>query len=654
MRRGYSAIFLMFTFFLFVMGIIFFSYTQYQKEKTIIYEQIDDKLKISALAADSILTPAFHDRALEASSISKDEDTRNIDRLSKFAKSIGVVYVYTMVERNGKIYFTSSSATEEERKTGINLTHYFDNYNDASDTLKKVFETYQVNFDETPDKWGIQRSIFIPMKSHNGHTYVVGADINVDLINKKLDEEAYNLLLRLFITIILSLPFLTWYLRRNNYILQEEKKNLSKDVQDRDNDIKRTNNKLRAIFDATQESILLLDQNGIILAINEVGAKKLDKKPNEMINQSLFDYFPSDITHVRQSKLEEIFQTGESVNYEDKWGNSSLLFHCYPVFDENGATESIAVFGKDITQMKFSEERIKHLSNFDLLTQLPNKEQLETYFFYILTLAQRNKNSFAVLFLDLDHFKNINDAFGHKVGDRALMETATRLKSLVRESDIVARFSGDEFVLILATADMQGAEQVAKKILAVIDKPYYFDENELNVTTSIGIAIYPSDGLDIQTLSKNADTALYRAKQDGRNSYCFVTKEMQEKSARYLQLSHALRSALKNNELYVVYQPQVSLKNREIVGAEALLRWNHPEFGNISPAEFIPIAEDNGTILAIGEWVLHRALSQLSIWMKEHPIPFLMAVNLSAVQFRHPKLVSMVMQTRPIARMFGT
>ncbi|MCJ7766044.1 MAG: bifunctional diguanylate cyclase/phosphodiesterase, partial [Thiovulaceae bacterium] len=257
--------------------------------------------------------------------------------------------------------------------------------------------------------------------------------------------------------------------------------------------------------------------------------------------------------------------------------------------------------------------------------------------------AHRVKEPIALLILDLDHFKNINDSLGHDIGDKLLVKVASRIQSVVREGDTLSRQGGDEFVIALVRTDSDGAAHVAEKLIEVISQPYRILHHELTVTPSIGIALYPIDGNDFITLSQSADAAMYRAKDDGRNCYRFFTSEIQARSARNLELENALRHALERNELELYYQPQISMEARRLIGAEALLRWNHPTLGAVSPAEFIPIAEGNGQILVIGEWVLRAALMQLKLWIEEGMEPFVMAVNLSSIQFRHPKLVALVL-----------
>jgi diguanylate cyclase (GGDEF)-like protein len=242
------------------------------------------------------------------------------------------------------------------------------------------------------------------------------------------------------------------------------------------------------------------------------------------------------------------------------------------------------------------------------------------------------------MFLDLDRFKEINDSLGHTIGDTLLIESSKRLTSLLREEDTIARLGGDEFIILLPNTKMEGATQVAQKLLDTFNTPFHIENNELSISASIGIALYPDDGISFEILYKNADTAMYRAKHSGRDSYSFFTDEMQRYSIRNLELGNALRHALNRNEFHLHYQPQFSAQNGTIIGAEALLRWTHPDFGIVSPTEFIPIAEENGTILSIGEWVFRTAAYQAKTWMDKGYPPIIMAVNLSAVQFRAPNL----------------
>ena len=332
-----------------------------------------------------------------------------------------------------------------------------------------------------------------------------------------------------------------------------------------------------------------------------------------------------------------------------KDGNWKWIFGRGMLVSRDADGKPLRIIGTitDISERKQAEEKIRQLAHFDSLTGLPNRTLLNDRISQAVSMAQRSRDNLAVIFVDLDHFKNINDTLGHRIGDALLVEVAKRMKSAVRDEDTVSRLGGDEFILLLPDTDADGTAHVAEKLLWAVAQHYQIEQHELVVTPSIGIAMYPDDGENFETLSMCADAAMYRAKRDGRNNYRFFTSEMQARSARNLQLGNALRRVLERDQLHLHFQPQISLESGRIIGAEALLRWQHPELGMVPPAEFIPVAEDSGLILPIGEWVLRSAVRQLKAWMDGGIAPMIIAVNLSAVQFRHshlPELVSQILE----------
>ena len=297
----------------------------------------------------------------------------------------------------------------------------------------------------------------------------------------------------------------------------------------------------------------------------------------------------------------------------------------------------------DISERKANEARIDFLAHHDVLTGLINRYNLENRLDQALLSAHRDHLSVAVMFIDMDRFKTINDTLGHHVGDQLLIEVGRRLRDSVRESDIVSRLGGDEFIVVLThIKDAMDAAPLADKILRSLRLPYFFEGKEMHSSPSIGIAVYPFDGEDGQTLMKNADTAMYHAKDHGRNNVQYFTPTMNAIASERLGLENDLHQALRHGQLHLYYQPQVTPLDGRCVGIEALARWHHPVLGEISPLKFIPIAEESGLIEALGSWVLEEACRQLSAWRADGIKSLRMAVNLSAQQLRSPGLVQSV------------
>ncbi len=305
-------------------------------------------------------------------------------------------------------------------------------------------------------------------------------------------------------------------------------------------------------------------------------------------------------------------------------------------------THFIGIFS-DISDRKTAEAQIQFLSNHDSLTGLANRHQFRDRVDFALSLNERSQTPLALLSIDIDHFKLLNESLGHFTGDAVLHELASRLKSCVPDPSLLSRPGGDEF--LLALADARDTEELTRIILQILEKtaqPVKIGGQSLNLSCSIGVAIFPEDGKDFETLLKNADAAMYHAKDAGRNTYRFFTQHMNDMVNEQMRIAHSLPAALENREFVLHYQPQFDLKGGQLIGAEALVRWNHPTEGLIPPGRFIPVAEQSGFILKLGEWVMQEACEQAIAWQEAGLPPVLMAVNLSALQFRRGDIVAQV------------
>lgn len=407
----------------------------------------------------------------------------------------------------------------------------------------------------------------------------------------------------------------------------------------------------QGIINQAVDGIITTDKYGFILAFNPAAETMFQFSAAEVIGSKISIFIPEFLTRLNVSDSgsdlgsavdETISKTPEMLARRKDWSTFSV---------ELGVSEGVVINGKlqytalvrDISERKKVEGELYQLANFDTLTGLPNRSQFKATLNTRLEEANRKKTKLALLFLDLDRFKVINDSLGHTIGDELLIQAADRLQLYTRQEDRVFRIGGDEFTIVLENfRDPRDLLSTINRILHEISQPFDLSGHEVVTTTSIGVSIYPEDGRNIHELLKNADTAMYKAKKEGRNNYQFFTEEMKIEAVNRLTVESKLRQALDKSEFTLHYQPKINSNSGGITGFEALIRWQHPEDGLVPPGEFIPIAEDTGMILPIGEWVLREACRQHMVWKRAGVSSGKIAVNLAAQQFHYPDIVNVV------------
>jgi diguanylate cyclase (GGDEF)-like protein/PAS domain S-box-containing protein len=406
----------------------------------------------------------------------------------------------------------------------------------------------------------------------------------------------------------------------------------------------------RNLFASMRDAIIIADNSRTIIDANQPALRTLfGYETEEILGQSTamlyadpdqFELLGREVFHHQAAETGKLLET----RFRRKSGD---VFHgevsALQLRDDKGIRVGNIGVIRDITERKCHEEQLKHLATHDELTGLANRALLLDRLEQSLHYARRSGRLVAVLLLDLDRFKVINDSLGHGFGDTLLGAVAQRLRQMVREADTVARLGGDEFVILLAeVAEVDDVGLVAAKILRLLAEPHRLDEREITLTASLGVSLFPRDSDDGATLIRNADMAMYRAKRDGRSAFAFYSPEMNRRIRETLELEGALRQALERDEFRLHYQPKVGLASGRVIGCEALVRWHHPQRGMVSPADFIPLAEETGLIVPLGTWVLQEACRQARVW-QDAGLPALnIAVNLSARQFRKGNLPQLV------------
>ncbi|MBF0620472.1 MAG: EAL domain-containing protein [Magnetococcales bacterium] len=407
----------------------------------------------------------------------------------------------------------------------------------------------------------------------------------------------------------------------------------------------------KMVIENASEAIVITDIKGIITDINPAYEKITGFSRDEAIGQSPSitqsgrhdsEFYSKMWTDLKQNNFweGEIWDRRKDGEVFPKWLTINAIKN------KSGKVGHYVGIFMDISRQKSTEEKLEQLAFYDPLTKLPNRALFRDRLEHEIELANRNKNTVGLFFIDLDRFKYVNDTLGHDSGDRLLIRVAERTQQKLRHSDTVSRLGGDEFTVILPhSGNVDEIGSIAMGIIKALQRPFDIDGHEVFIGASIGISLFPDDGTNFETMTKNADLAMYQAKEAGRGTYRFYTKEMNASNELRLSLEADLRRAIERQEFLVFYQPKISLSSSRVIGMEALIRWIHPKRGMISPADFIPLAEETGMIIPMGEWILKTACQQAKTWHNQGYKPLRVAVNLSSKQFQDPKLLDMIMET---------
>lgn len=405
----------------------------------------------------------------------------------------------------------------------------------------------------------------------------------------------------------------------------------------------------RSIIESANDAVITADQRGKILSWNKAAETIFGYSYEEILKQPLQKIMPSGYHTAHQEGIERYRRTdvkkviGQTVELEGLH-KSGDVFPIELSLSTVKDGENVYFTGiiRDITERAESQKRIEELVYKDDLTHLPNRRMLQDSLTKYMEQAQYYSETIAVMFLDLDRFKQINDVYGHRIGDEVLKEVARRTQSCLSSKDFMARQSGDEFVVVLSQTSQYQAGSIAKDIIKTINEAYHFEGLELYTSASIGISLFPEDGMSAATLIKHADTAMYEAKKEGGSQYSYFVNEINEIISRKMMLETGLRRAIEREELEVYYQPQATVDTHKVIGFEALVRWNHPELGLVPPGDFISLAEETNLIVPMGEWILKEACHQFAQWIKENEELDHISVNISALQFRQPDFPTVV------------
>ncbi|PEX47539.1 GGDEF domain-containing protein [Bacillus cereus] len=431
--------------------------------------------------------------------------------------------------------------------------------------------------------------------------------------------------------------------------LEQKVSQRTEDLINKSDDLVKNQERFKSLYEYHPDPILTINSNGTVLNINQAGSMLLGKNSDELIDKECFSIFLDE----DRSELEAALQEGKrcssaSLQLRVKNNNEKDIHFWYvtivPIMIE-GQTFGSYVMIKDITRMKKQQDEINYLAFHDTVTEIGNRIFFQQELEKSIEHARKTQGEFGLLYIDLNRFKTINDTLGHSIGDSVLKEVAKRFRTCLSPAIPLARIGGDEFAIIVHNHTEQQLLDLCETLFRITEEPFVVNQHSFYLSLSIGIAVYPFGGINTTTLLQHADIAMYSAKEKGNNAVCMYDETLSKKITRQLRLEQDLPKALENNELFLLYQPQVDSKTGMVIGAEALIRWQHPELGIISPFEFIPIAEETSQIIPIGKWTLQEACRQLKKWHSAGYANLKMGINLSAIEFEQKDFVQAIIST---------
>jgi len=735
---------------LYILWIVLFSFGSYQYEKQQRYTDLDRRIESAALTVPLLLPDGFHHKGLSKGAHSNEQDIANIVKLSKLTRHSDVVYIYSLILHDGEILFTSSSATDEELESNTDLSHFWDVYDDVDPQVFEVFRNKEKAYIEYKDKWGYFRSVFIPITSEDGRTYVVGADLDISYIQGILNKDLYTVLSISAVFVLLAIFLVLVYLKNARNLAYT----LENQVKRRTEKLALSESKINSILEHSPVGIFHYDLHSALVTVNKQFEQLIGSSKEVLIGFNMLDHLVDEqmLNALRQSLSGQVgFYEGL---YKSVTGNKEVYLQAdfVPMLDSQGeiiggvgvfnditlrkkAEEELQLFARvfsdinegititdadmniidinpaftditgysrddiigknpsvlssgrqtpefyqemwqqlneqghwqgevwnrtkqgelyaelltisalkdkfdnivnyvavftDITNSKQQQEELSFMAHYDVLTGLPNRALFVDRFHQAIAHSKRTKHQLAICFLDLDNFKPVNDNYGHEVGDQLLIEVAQRITANIREEDTVSRQGGDEFALLLNDIKSYSqCEQTLQRIHNALAEPYIIDEHLHNVTASSGVTIYPHDDGDIDTLLRHADQAMYQAKLAGKHRYQLFNPEQDQHTIQKHHQLDEIEQALVKSEFQLHYQPKVNMVTGDVFGAEALIRWIHPEKGLIPPLDFLPIIAGTELEIRVGNWVINEALGQIEAWYQQG-IRLEVSVNISS------------------------